>query len=299
MGPYFAPVSGAPPAACQDGWDGLESPVRLYQVLPVVAALLHMPASPCWCTNMRVGEVARVQHPERYTGGGPLLAWKGEGAMRPLSAAIAGITATALLALAPTQGATAADGPEAPPASVETYTVSTATVETLDRRGRVLRTTEAGPELEGQWLPVPQAEQGDSGDISTAAWEDGFGGTSSASGCAKVTTHNKTYTTLGFLAFEWDVWTRFCWNRSQGRVYDIDRGYLPHSIDSQFIYRGIIHQDWGFFAWRSGYPNSGYYHTRTAHFENCVFKYGCIKSLYPRSLNRVRSDGTWYWATDG
>jgi hypothetical protein len=216
---------------------------------------------------------------------------------------LTGVLAVAPLLVSLTPTAASAEEAEAPDTTL-TFTTS-ATVETLSQQGTVLAVNEAGPSLEGEWLSVPRANTPSKGmtrrkgAVSTTAWQEGFGGSSTASGCTKVTVHNNAYTVMGFLAYTYDTWTRWCWNRANENINDVTIGWDFRNSDGTQYYRGQNNLEAHFFDWAGGAPRSGYLHNRTGFVENCVIKYGCISSSYPRNVIRSRSNGTWYWATEG
>ena len=128
----------------------------------------------------------------------------------------------------------------------------------------------------------------------------GSEGTSTASGCRRVTTKNEYETTLGATAFYFNQVIRWCWNRDQRRVYDVTLGYYLEDVDPLYVYRGHTSHNRYFYEYRSGYKNSGYITDRQARFENCVpTPQGqvCLGSYYPRNITRAHDNGTWSWNT--
>lgn len=194
---------------------------------------------------------------------------------------------------------TADDGVVQPaPAPEELVFEAEALVESFTRDGRLLGAQVHGSETQNLDLASPMpAKNGKPGDVSANA--SGSGGSSSASGCTKVTVHNEAETLLGFTAYYFDTWTRWCWTRSTARVYDVTHGWDIHSVDSQQYWKGIVNKETHLYDWKSGDSDSGYYHMRQGQFENCVLKYGCIGTTYPKNIIRSHSDGTWTWATSG
>ncbi len=154
------------------------------------------------------------------------------------------------------------------------------TVETFDLEGNLLYT-----------------ESIDSGSAVTLGDNSGSGGTSSASGCRKVTVHNEKETLLGKTAYWFNTWTRWCWNRADRIIYDVTTGFYLSDVDPFYYWRGLIVDNTYHFSWYSGYPKSGYRHEKQGHFENCIVKYGCISSSYPYNLLYSYSNGTFTWHT--
>lgn len=129
----------------------------------------------------------------------------------------------------------------------------------------------------------------------------GEGGTSSRSGCRRVTVKNEHETTLGQTAFYFNQVTRWCWDRDAGRVHDVSLGYYMEKVAPTYIYRGHTSHNRYFYEYRSGYKNSGYISDRQARFENCVptpTGQLCLGSYYPRNITRAHDNGTWSWWTN-
>ena len=140
-------------------------------------------------------------------------------------------------------------------------------------------------------------ERADGSVVHAAADGHGSGGTSSASGCRKVTVQNRGESVTGMLVYQYNTWTEWCWKRDDHAITSVKTGeYLSH-VASTMYYRGVIGKNEEFYAWRSGYNKSGHWHSRQSHWENCVAKYGCISNDYPRNSLRAHSDGTYSWAT--
>jgi hypothetical protein len=132
-----------------------------------------------------------------------------------------------------------------------------------------------------------------------AKTESGSGGSSSASGCRTVTLDNRKYSITGIdHMYTYTTTTHWCWNRSSKTVSSVTRDW-DFYIDNDTVYwRGQVDLDADFYAWSSGYSRSGYIHARKGEFENCIFKYGCTGTSYPKNIIRSHSDGTWTWWTD-
>lgn len=136
--------------------------------------------------------------------------------------------------------------------------------------------------------------------VMTASSET-HGGTSSASGCLKLTVTHTAHTYLGFVAWKFANWTHWCWTRSTQRVYNVSTGWQISDVDSQYQWDGIIKGGYihGFYDYSTndGHPYSAYKNQRTGHFEDCVLKYGCIGNIYPTVLIRSYYNGTYAWDT--
>jgi hypothetical protein len=155
-----------------------------------------------------------------------------------------------------------------------------------------------GPETEGQ---IMGAEAGSAAGGGVVPMASGSGGSSSSSGCRKVTVNNETETVLGFTAYWFHTWTRWCWTRSTQVVYDVTTGWYISDVDSQEYWKGINNTELLFYDYSTndGHPRSAFKHYRQGRFENCVLKYGCIGTTYPTNLLRSYYNGTWVWSTSG
>lgn len=213
--------------------------------------------------------------------------------------------------LAMTAPANATEVEETPPPPMETYTVAEAEVELIhEQTGEVLdRKVFDATTMDREISPLnANGKPGFVGDLvpsgdgpSASYYEDGFGGSSSPSGCQRVTVTNTSYSMLGFVVYRFNIWTYWCWNRAQERVYNVDTGWYISNVDPNFYWKGLITKftTLKYFAWKSGASRSGYIHARQGRFENCVLKYGCIGVEYPTNRLRSRSNGTFYWAVEG
>lgn len=189
--------------------------------------------------------------------------------------------------------------------TVETYTLSgdKISTETYDADGQVV---DAPPSFRPTARVAASAsfiEEARAADTSSggelAGLGSGSGGTSSASGCRKVTVNNEKETTLGWTAYWFHTWTQWCWNRSAKTISSVSTSWYISDVDQNFYWRGIVQTTTGFYSWKSGAPKSGYSHYRQGRFENCVLKYGCIGNYYPANVLKSHSDGTYTWTTSG
>lgn len=140
------------------------------------------------------------------------------------------------------------------------------------------------------------------GELTVVATSRGGGseGSSTRSGCRRVTTKNEYETALGRTAFYFNQVTHWCWDRDARRVSNVSLGYYLEKVDPLYVYRGHTSHNRYFYEYRSGYKNSGYISDRQARMENCVpTPQGqvCLGSLYPRNITRAHDNGTWSWNT--
>lgn len=189
-----------------------------------------------------------------------------------------------------TDGGATAPSTASAPAPQELYSTGEAEVEVFDRHGELVSDTTYGPETMGQDLAAPA---GTGGIVPNAS---GSGGTSTSSGCLKVTVHNVVHTLLGFVAYKFHTWTDWCWSRGSRTITWQTNDWYLSDVDSQEYWRGIVQTDRHYYSWVSGYGTSGFYHYRMGQFDNCVLKYGCIGTTYPANTLRSHSDGTWTWS---
>ena len=198
------------------------------------------------------------------------------------------------LGLAPSAGAAPARAADPLPPADETTTAPSPNdlieVQDLSSTGQVLSTTT----YDGRGRLVVELPDGTL--VRSAAEGSGSGGSSSASGCRKATVKNRGESITGTLVYKYNTWTEWCWNRADHAVTTVKTGQYLSDVASTMYYRGLTGQDERFYAWRSGFNKSGHWHERQAHFENCVVRYGCISSDYPRNVIRAHSDGTYTWA---
>lgn len=202
-----------------------------------------------------------------------------------------------------TAGAAQANTSPPPPAPEQLVSVGTATVETYTPGFKtLLSTTSYGPETEGELMPaVDDAKPGSKSPGGVIAYNSGKGGSSSSSGCRKVTITNRASTVLGFTAYRFKTWTNWCWTRSSQVVRSVSTGWSITDVDSQQYWKGLVQTVNGFYDYSTndGHPKSAYKHYRQGRFENCVLKYGCIGTTYPANTLRSYYNGTWVWSTSG
>ena len=195
------------------------------------------------------------------------------------------LVAMTLLALAApayaTDGkqSTTADNEPAIDPAVVSAAVDSIVVETYDLNGNLLSTET----IDG---------------TDTLAYGSGSGGSSSASGCRKVTVKNVVKTLLQSTAYKFNTWTYWCWNRSNRTVFDVSTGWYLSDVDPNFYWREMLIDNTHYFSWYTGYPKSGYKHEKQGRVENCVPHYGCIGNTYPHNILYSYSNGTWSWYTD-
>lgn len=137
---------------------------------------------------------------------------------------------------------------------------------------------------------------------STLAKRGGTGGTSTASGCRKVTISNRAKTVVGKTAYRYNTWTRWCWTRSSERIHrGVKTGWSISSVDGFQYWRGQVRKVTNFYdaGANNNRPRSGFRHYRQGRFENCVVKYGCIQTSYPANSLRSYSNGRYRYAFSG
>lgn len=134
---------------------------------------------------------------------------------------------------------------------------------------------------------------------SSLVFAQGNGGSSSASGCKKVTVRNEKETVFGFTAYWFNTWTRWCWNRANRTIDNVTTGWYLDDVDQFQEWQGLLVDLGYFFYWKSGYSTSGFYHEKQGHFMNCIPNIGCVANSYPRNQLWSHSDGTWRWRTSG
>ena len=133
--------------------------------------------------------------------------------------------------------------------------------------------------------------------VDTLAYASGNGGTSSASGCVRVTVNNEYETATGSTAYWFHTWTNWCWTRSTKTISSVSTGSYVSGVNWPYVYQGVISDTTEFYSWYAGHPNSGFIHDKQARFDNCIVSLGCYASSYPRNELYSHSDGTWSWST--
>jgi hypothetical protein len=133
----------------------------------------------------------------------------------------------------------------------------------------------------------------------SAPRDHGTAGTSSASGCARVTVTQTRHNTLGSTAWKFDVWTDWCWTRSTQVDSVNDYHWKIYDVDGQHQWDKIINQEHYYydFSTDDGHPKSAYYNYYQGHLTNCVLKVGCIQDEYPANYLRTYYNGTYVWDT--
>jgi hypothetical protein len=211
--------------------------------------------------------------------------------------------ATACLVAGPiTLAPPAAHADEPAPSTVS---VGTVTVETYtDGFKKLLSVKTYGPETEGRLLGddniglTPGAAARHLAVWPTAG--SGTGGTSSATGCRKVTVNNEHENLLGSTGFWFRTYTEWCWTRSSQVVRDVATGWRFDEADWTYQWGGFINSELRFYDFSAddGHPNSAYLHYRQAKVDNCPVKIGCTGAVYPANTLRSYYNGTWAWQTN-
>jgi hypothetical protein len=90
----------------------------------------------------------------------------------------------------------------------------------------------------------------------------GTGGTSTAAGCNKVTITMKRTTFTGTFAAKFQVWTDWCWTRSN-QVVDVNRYFREDDEAPGYHYNGLAYPPEHFyydFSVNDGHPKSAFWH---------------------------------------
>lgn len=139
-------------------------------------------------------------------------------------------------------------------------------------------------------------------DGPSAVKGSGKGGSSTGSGCRKVTISNRATTYTGKTAYRYNTWTRWCWTRSTQRIHaGGSNGFFVSEADAFQYWRGQVASNRYFYdaGANDGHPRSAFYHYRQGRFENCVLTYGCVQTTYPTNVIRSYANGTYAWSTSG
>jgi hypothetical protein len=166
--------------------------------------------------------------------------------------------------------------------------------QTFTTKGKLVSDKQYGAETEGSVLGGSTAVPG-----TVSALTTGSGGSSSASGCRKVTVHNRRSSYLGALMFTWDTWTNWCWTRSTQNIYNVSHGQRFYP-DTTFIdWQGVIDSEYGFYDYSTndGHPRSAYKNWQQAKVTNIVLG-ATVGTIYPVNLIRSYYNGTYVWSAD-
>lgn len=102
--------------------------------------------------------------------------------------------------------------------------------------------------------------------------------------CTSTDRYRRGYTLLGFTAWEFHQTKNWCYGSS---VSNVSVGVYVTNMDPNFYYRGVVNQ-WDRFTTNNATHDS----MRQAQIDNCVFKYGCIGTVYPAIEIWANKDGS-------
>lgn len=116
-----------------------------------------------------------------------------------------------------------------------------------------------------------------------------------SSGCRGVAVARVGRTLLGFVAYKYWQYKEWCW--SYPRVTGAQSWVYISDVDPNYYFRGTI-SAWGdFYTWCCGVWNSGHRSFRQGHFQNCILKWGCVRSEYPWVMIYGHGDGSFSYST--
>lgn len=187
-----------------------------------------------------------------------------------------------LVATAPLQDLSASTALE------QTYTADHATV-----------TSTRTLDLSTQSVENTSAPSFDALDLGTVNLTTGSGGSSTASGCRRVTVRNVAHSWLHVALYHYNIWTDWCWRRSTQTVYSVTTGWNITNVKETMFWQRQLAVDRGFYDYgaNDGHPQSAYLHHRQGYFTNCfVVVQGCL-AFYPDTRLRAYYNGTWSWQT--
>lgn len=163
-------------------------------------------------------------------------------------------------------------------------------VEDFDLNGKLLtkKTYPASTQSTEINFPTPTSDIQASG---------GPGGTSTTSGCRRVTVRNETESPTGATVFNFNIWTYWCNNGYTHKVYSISTGWYLSNVDWAVTWQGLVSTSRHYYQFRSGWPYSGYYHGRMGHFTQSWPWF--TNNSYPVAKLWSHSNGTWTWGTSG
>lgn len=220
-----------------------------------------------------------------------------KGIQRLIFGLICGLLAAGMVAAAPAHAAPAPKQQQGSHGALAT-TTATVYVTEYDTSGNVVATDT----IQGPTVPIGTRVKITPTTIKVAgqkpyrhhALDSGGGGVFAPStGCRTIHVVNVSKTTLGFTAFKWHMYVNECWNRPKATISVSSIDYEPSDVDSQYRYRGLAAGS------NIAIGGPGRRVMRQGNFENCILKYGCINSYYPKDITDVYSNGQWWWETNG
>jgi hypothetical protein len=202
-----------------------------------------------------------------------------------------------VMVASPAQAAELPVPPEEPTAAASDYVVA----ETFSTNGKLLNTVTYPASTQGLVLGGSSDQVSANSKLDgrrVVAQAGGTGGTSSASGCMKLTVHNAQNSITGaFLLFTYHTWTRWCWTRSTQNIYDVTTGWDWVEDDPTVGWEGEVNREIIFYDYSTndGHPRSAHKHWRKAKVSQCSF---LCTYFYPANLIRAYYNGTWVWETN-
>jgi hypothetical protein len=109
-----------------------------------------------------------------------------------------------------------------------------------------------------------------------------------------VARRQKSFTGL-FVVFRFWHWKRWCYD--WWHIFNITRGTYVTDVDGNQRYRGITSAWEHYDEWCCGIQDSGHLSFRQGRFDNCVYRLGCIGSVYPWVQIHAHANGTYHHRT--
>lgn len=158
------------------------------------------------------------------------------------------------------------------------------------KSGAVLARHRYGATTEGERLRAPKPP------LSS----NGTGGSTSASGCIRVFVTQKLHSFSGLSVLgKWQIWTDWCWTRSNQVVAVNDKG-VSQEHDQFWSYDGVKTEfnenHYYDFSADNGYPRSAYLFVRVAAFSGPAIT-GHDAQWTPKNSLASYYNGTWQWWT--
>ena len=109
-----------------------------------------------------------------------------------------------------------------------------------------------------------------------------------SAGCTWRKTTQTLRTVGGVRAME--IWQRgtWCWRRGKVTSVSWSKGFF----DSQWVLDAWNWKGWAGTVTGGGVGQAHVYRRITGHFELCIFRYGCLRSVFPWVAQTLRGDGT-------
>lgn len=102
------------------------------------------------------------------------------------------------------------------------------------------------------------------------------------------------HTLFGSVAYRFWMRRGWCWRYP--RLVSVGTTTYVTDMDGLNEYDGIVSASGFWFQWCCNEPHSGHSAFRQGEFHNCIFRYGCLSTVYPWIRMKVRGNGTYTYS---